>query len=149
MATHALSQDLSGWSDKTLCRLASSQQDDPQYLQEATERGISCGSGVAKKQSSNSKAGNVKAKDINFPGKFYTTEIKSCKAMAGSPTFNEAPSLLRVKGLVGYDWHADWKANSVSISPQTENISEPIKVFMAATQNAIGNDNQANIVVKR
>ena len=65
--------------------------------------------------------------------------------MAGSPTFNESPSLPRVKGLVGYDWHADWEANSVSISPKTENISEPIKVFMAATQNAIGNDNQVNI----
>jgi len=43
MATHALSLDLSGWSDKTVCRLASSQQDDPQYLQEAKNRGLSCG----------------------------------------------------------------------------------------------------------
>ena len=43
MATPALSQDLSGWSDKTICRLASSQQDDPQYLQEAKNRGLSCG----------------------------------------------------------------------------------------------------------
>ena len=49
MATHALSQDLSGWSDKTVCRLASSQQDDPQYLQEAKKRGLSCGSRAAKK----------------------------------------------------------------------------------------------------
>ena len=47
MATHALSQDLSGWSDKTLCRLASSQQDDPQYLQEAKNRGLNCGGGSA------------------------------------------------------------------------------------------------------
>jgi len=52
MATHALSQDLSGWSDKTVCRLASSQQGAPQYLQEAKNRGLSCGSGVAKPQSS-------------------------------------------------------------------------------------------------
>jgi hypothetical protein len=43
MATHALSQELSDWSDKTVCRLASSQQDDPQYLQEAKNRGLSCG----------------------------------------------------------------------------------------------------------
>jgi hypothetical protein len=87
----------------------------------------------------------VKASDINFPGKFYTTEIESCKAMADSPTFNDSASYVRVKGLVGYDWHADWKSNSVSINPRTENISEPIKVFLAATQNAIANDNQANI----
>jgi hypothetical protein len=152
MATHALSQDLSGWSDKTVCRQLLNNPDNTDYLEEAKNRGLGCGSGVAKKQSStttnyssNSKVRNVIAKDINFPGKFYTTEIKSCKAMAGSPTFNESPSLRRVKGLVGYDWHADWEANSVSISPKTENISEPIKVFMAATQNAIGNDNQANI----
>ena len=43
IATHAVSQDLSGWSDKTVCRLASSQQDDPQYLQEAKVRGLACG----------------------------------------------------------------------------------------------------------
>ena len=53
MATHALSQDLSGWSDKTVCRLASSQQDDPQYLQEAKSRGLSCG-GSATQESSRS-----------------------------------------------------------------------------------------------
>ena len=51
MATHALSQDLSGWSDKTVCRLASSQQDNPQYLQEAKNRGLSCGSAVTKNTS--------------------------------------------------------------------------------------------------
>ena len=51
MATHALSQDLSGWSDKTVCRLASSQRDDPQYplyLIEAKNRELNCGSGVVK-----------------------------------------------------------------------------------------------------
>ena len=46
-ATHALSQDLSGWSDKTVCRLAASQQDDPQYLQEAKNRGLSCAESAA------------------------------------------------------------------------------------------------------
>ena len=40
LATHALSQDLSGWSDKTVCRLASSQQNDPQYLQEAKKQRV-------------------------------------------------------------------------------------------------------------
>jgi len=53
MATPALSQDISGWSDKTVCRLASSQQDDPQYLQEAKSRGLSCG-GSATQESSRS-----------------------------------------------------------------------------------------------
>jgi hypothetical protein len=47
MATPVLSQNISGWSDKTVCRLASSQQDDPQYLQEAKNRGLNCGGGSA------------------------------------------------------------------------------------------------------
>ena len=98
---------------------------------------------------STSEQVKVKASNINFPGNFYTKEIESCNAMAGTPTFNSSRSYNRVKGLIGYDWHADWEAHSISISPMTENISEPIKVFMAATQNAIGNDNQANIKIAK
>ncbi|MDP6191001.1 MAG: hypothetical protein QF872_09370, partial [Gammaproteobacteria bacterium] len=52
MATHALSQDLSSWSDKTVCRLAASQQGSPQYLQEAKNRGLSCAADVVKQQGS-------------------------------------------------------------------------------------------------
>ena len=91
----------------------------------------------------------VKASDINFPGKFYTTEIESCSAMVGTPTFNSSRTYNRVKGLIGYDWHADWEANSSSLSPLHDNITEPIKVFMSATHNAIGNDNQANIKIAK
>ena len=55
MASHALSQDLSGWSDKTVCRLVISQQDDPQYLEEAKNRGLSC-SGEASQTHTTSKS---------------------------------------------------------------------------------------------
>lgn len=41
-ASQAFSQDLSGWSDKTICRLASSQKDNSAYVQEATQRNLSC-----------------------------------------------------------------------------------------------------------
>jgi len=41
MATHALSQDLSGWSDKTVCRLVKS-DNGAEYTEEATRRGIVC-----------------------------------------------------------------------------------------------------------
>ena len=34
----------------------------------------------------------IKASDINFPGKFYTTEIESCSAMVDTPTFNDSRS---------------------------------------------------------
>jgi len=43
VTTHVASQGLSSWSDKTVCRLASSQQDDPKYFQEAKLRGLNCG----------------------------------------------------------------------------------------------------------
>ena len=93
--------------------------------------------------------GSVKASDINFPGNFYTNEIESCSAMAGTPKFNFSRNYNRVKGLIGYDWHADWEARSTSLSPLHNNITEPIKVFMSATHNAIGNDNQANIKIAK
>ena len=44
MATHALSQDMSGWSDKTVCRLLLSKPDAPAYIEESTSRGLTCGS---------------------------------------------------------------------------------------------------------
>ena len=99
--------------------------------------------------SSNILEGSVKDSDINFPGNFYTKEIESCSAMAGTPTFNSSRTYNRVKGLIGYDWHADWEARSTSLSPLHDNITEPIKVFMSATHNSIGNDNQANIKIAK
>jgi hypothetical protein len=36
------------------------------------------------------------ASDINFPGKFYTTEITSCKAMKDTPTFTDSFSIKKV-----------------------------------------------------
>ncbi|MCS5615385.1 MAG: hypothetical protein NZ771_06245, partial [Candidatus Marinimicrobia bacterium] len=93
--------------------------------------------------------GSVKASDINFPGNFYTNEIESCSAMAGTPKFNFSRNYNRVKGLIGYDWHADWEAHSTSMTVNHKDITEPIKVFMSATHNAIGNDNQANIKIAK
>ena len=43
MAPHALSQDVSGWSDKTICRLAKATPDNVEYQAESTKRGLSCG----------------------------------------------------------------------------------------------------------
>ena len=41
MATHALSQDISGWSDKTVCRLVAS-DGGAAYVEEASSRGLEC-----------------------------------------------------------------------------------------------------------
>ena len=43
MAPHALSQDMKGWSDKTVCRLAKTTPDNIYYQAESTRRGLSCG----------------------------------------------------------------------------------------------------------
>ena len=106
-------------------------------------------SNKASTNSSNILEGSVKASDINFPGKFYTTEIKSCNAMANTPTFNDSHTINRVKGLIGYDWHTDWEANSISIQPMPQNITKPMNKLMSATHNAIGNNNQANIKIAK
>ena len=41
MATHTLSQDMSGWSDKTMCRLVESDA-GAVYLEEAISRDLAC-----------------------------------------------------------------------------------------------------------
>ena len=46
MATHALSQDLSGWSDKTVCRLLLKNPDNTDYLEEGASRSLDCASGT-------------------------------------------------------------------------------------------------------
>ena len=51
MATHALSQDISGWSDKTICRLAKATPDNVEYQTELTSRGLSCGGAVTSSSS--------------------------------------------------------------------------------------------------
>ena len=106
-------------------------------------------SNTASTNSSNILEESVKASDINFPGNFYTKEIVSCEAMRGTPTFNSSSSYERVKGLIGYDWHADHSANSNSMNVYHQNITEPITILIAATHNAIGNDNQANIKIAK
>ena len=57
MATHALSQDLSGWSDKTVCRVAKATPDNMDYQAELTKRGLSCGGAITSSSSvANSKS---------------------------------------------------------------------------------------------
>jgi len=109
-------------------------------------------SNTASTNSSNILEENVKSSDINFPGKFYTTGIKSCKASAYSEwhnSFSVKNDIRLVKGLIGYDWPADWEKNSISIQPMPQNILEPMKMLMVATHNAIGNNEQDNIKIAK
>jgi hypothetical protein len=53
--------------------------------------------------------------------------------------------IFRVKGFVGYDWHSDHQKNSTSLTVKHENITEPIKILMLLTHNALSNNDQYNI----
>ncbi len=90
----------------------------------------------------------VKSKDIKFPGKYYTNKIENCTTMPDS-TFELDFYKKRVVGLIGYDWHADHQANSNSIVVNHDNITVPIKVFLAATHNAIGKNEKGNIEIAK
>jgi len=90
----------------------------------------------------------IKSKDINFPGKFYSNKIETCMAMPDT-TFELDFYKKRVEGLIGYDWHADHQANSNSLVVNHDNITVPIKVFLAATHNAIGKDEKGNIEIAK
>ena len=52
---NAYAQDMSGWSDKTVCRLASAQSDNSSFLAEAASRGIDCNAPVKKANNSSIK----------------------------------------------------------------------------------------------
>ena len=57
MAAEASAQDMSGWSDKTLCRLAKTTPDNIYYQAESTRRGLSCGG--AGTQTNNPSSQNI------------------------------------------------------------------------------------------
>jgi len=79
----------------------------------------------------------VKSHDIEFPGKFYTKEIKSCSEMPGNKSYSRDAISNQVEALVGYDWSADHRANSNSMNVYHDGITVPIKVMMTATHNAV------------
>ena len=86
----------------------------------------------------------IKSKDIKFPGKFYTNKIETCAVMP-NVTFELDFYKKKVEGLIGYDWPSDHKKNSNSLTPKHEKITVPIKVFLAATHNAISEDDKESI----
>ena len=59
LAVPLMAADMSGWSDKTLCRLLTGKPDNAEFLAEALQRGLTCGSGSkssGKKQKAGGKA---------------------------------------------------------------------------------------------
>jgi len=89
---------------------------------------------------------NVTADEINFPGSFYTSELKPCTAM-GYGSFNLQNNIASVSSLIGYDWHADHQKNSNSQTVIHDKITVPIKKLLQSTHNAITSDDQFSINV--
>ena len=93
---------------------------------------------------SNSYA-KIKSKDITFPGKYYTKEIKVCSAIPKDKSFSNQSTIDTVKSVIGFEWSKHHTEYSNSILVDHTAITTPIKVMIAATHLAVGNKNKANI----
>ena len=91
----------------------------------------------------------IKSKDITFPGKYYTKEIKACSAIPKDKSFSNKSTLDTVRSVVGFDWGKHHTETSNSIYVNHTPITTPIKVMIAATNQAIGNKNQNNIDIAK
>jgi|TARA_B110000240_G_scaffold143250_1_gene158500 hypothetical protein len=68
MAPKIYAQDLSGWSDKTLCRQLLNNPDNTDYVQEADSRGLDCGSSTQNSaQDDTQTSDNTKINVTNKP----------------------------------------------------------------------------------
>ena len=91
----------------------------------------------------------VKSKDISFPGKYYTKEIKTCSAIPKDKSFSNKSTIDTVRSVVGFDWSAHHTKYSNSILVDHTAITKPIKVMIAASHIAIGEKNQINVNIAK
>ncbi len=57
-------QDMSGWSDKTICRLLNSQQNNATYVQEAKSRGLACAAQAATAKQAKQQTQLIKSQGV-------------------------------------------------------------------------------------
>jgi len=77
IATHALSQGMSGWSDKTVCRLVES-DGGALYIEEATSRGLDCKASIKASEAKPTKPKSDRSSGINtYGGEGYISENES------------------------------------------------------------------------
>jgi len=87
----------------------------------------------------------VKSKDITFPGKFYTKEIKSCSALPNNVKFDNAETFKKIEDVVGFDWAKFHTETGTSLIVNHDVITVPGKLMLTAIQHAIANNNQTNL----
>jgi hypothetical protein len=94
---------------------------------------------------SGSAYAKVKSKDITFPGKFYTKEIKSCSALPNNVKFDNAETFKTIEDVVGFDWAKFHTETGTSLIVNHDVITVPGKLMLTAIQHAIANNNQTNL----
>jgi len=87
----------------------------------------------------------VKSKDITFPGKYYTKEIKSCSALPSRVKFNNVSTFKTIEDVIGYDWAKFHTETGNSLIVNHDVITVPGKLMLTAIQHAIANNNQTNL----
>ena len=87
----------------------------------------------------------VKSKDITFPGKFYTKEIKSCSALPNNVKFDNAETFKTIEDVIGFDWAKFHTETGTSLIVNHDVITVPGKLMLTAIQHAIANNNQTNL----
>ena len=87
----------------------------------------------------------VKSKNITFPGKYYTKEIKSCLALPSRAKFNNASTFKTIEDVIGYDWAKFHTETGNSLIVNHDVITVPGKLMLTAIQHAIANNNQTNL----
>ena len=94
---------------------------------------------------SGSAYAKVKSKDITFPGKYYTKEIKSCSALPSRVKFDNAETFKTIEDVVGFDWAKFHTETGTSLIVNHDVITVPGKLMLTAIQHAIANNNQTNL----
>ena len=94
---------------------------------------------------SGSAYAKVKSKDITFPGKYYTKEIKSCSALPSRVKFNNVSTFKTIEDVIGYDWAKFHTETGNSLIVNHDVITVPGKLMLTAIQHAIANNNQTNL----
>ena len=94
---------------------------------------------------SGSAYAKVKSKDITFPGKYYTNEIKSCSALPSRVKFNNVSTFKTIEDVIGYDWAKFHTETGNSLIVNHDVITVPGKLMLTAIQHAIANNNQTNL----
>ena len=101
MATHALSQDLSGWSDKTVCRVAKEQPKNEDFKSAIDARGLSCIVTVSKAKSQGVIAGEYNTRLLPQYHKYKNiikTPLRGLKVPSGFTLVDDYTSFM--------NWHS-------------------------------------------